>query len=82
MKEDFKVPHMGWNKITNTKSVLFDGLEDPYLYFVHSFHVQTKEENVIGSTTYGYEFASAVNKNNIYGFQPHPETSHDNGLKI
>lgn len=82
MKEDFKVPHMGWNKITNTKSVLFDGLEDPYLYFVHSFHVQTKEENVIGSTTYGYEFASAVNKNNIYGFQPHPEKSHDNGLKI
>ncbi|NQY24085.1 MAG: imidazole glycerol phosphate synthase subunit HisH [Campylobacteraceae bacterium] len=82
MKEDFKVPHMGWNKITNTKSVLFDGLEDPYLYFVHSFHVHTKEENVIGSTTYGYEFASAVNKNNIYGFQPHPEKSHDNGLKI
>ena len=82
MKEDFKVPHMGWNKITNTKSVLFDGLEDPYLYFVHSFHVQTKETNVIGSTTYGYEFASAVNKNNIYGFQPHPEKSHDNGLKI
>jgi len=37
---------------------------------------------VIGYTQYGYKFASAVNKDNIYGIQPHPEKSHDNGLRI
>ncbi|MCB4777092.1 MAG: imidazole glycerol phosphate synthase subunit HisH, partial [Sulfurovum sp.] len=36
----------------------------------------------IGKTYYGYEFVSAVNKENIYGIQPHPEKSHENGLKI
>jgi len=82
MHEDFKIPHMGWNTITNKEHALFEGLKDPYLYFVHSYHAVTKEENIIGKTTYGYDFVSAVNKDNIYGFQPHPEKSHDNGLKI
>ena len=82
MHEDIKIPHMGWNKIINNNSKLFEGLKDPYLYFVHSFHVQTSEKNIIGYTEYGYKFASAVNKDNIYGFQPHPEKSHDNGLRI
>ena len=82
MHEDFKIPHMGWNTITNKEHALFEGLKDPYLYFVHSYHAVTKEENIIGKTSYGYDFVSAVNKDNIYGFQPHPEKSHDNGLKI
>ena len=82
MHEDFKIPHMGWNTIQNKEHALFEGLNDPYLYFVHSYHAVTKEENIIGKTTYGYDFVSAVNKDNIYGFQPHPEKSHDNGLKI
>ena len=71
-----------WNTIVNKEHPLFEGLHNPYLYFVHSFHAVTSEKNIIGSTTYGYEFTSAVNKENIYGFQPHPEKSHDNGLKI
>ena len=82
MHEDFKIPHMGWNTIINKDNRLFNGLKDPYLYFVHSYHVETDDSNVIGYTQYGYEFASAVNKDNIYGFQPHPEKSHDNGLRI
>ncbi len=83
MNEDTKVPHMGWNTIkTKEEHTLFEGLENPYLYFVHSYHVVTSEENIIGKTEYGYEFVSAVHKNNIFGFQPHPEKSHDNGLKI
>ena len=83
MHEDCKIPHVGWNVIkTKDEHTLFEGLEDPYLYFVHSYHVETDPKNVIGSTEYGYEFASAVHKNNIYGFQPHPEKSHENGLKI
>lgn len=83
MHEDTKVPHMGWNTIQiKDDHTLFEGLKDPYLYFVHSYHAVTDEKNVIGTTEYGYEFVSAVNKNNIYGFQPHPEKSHNNGLKI
>ena len=80
--DDHKVPHMGWNKLFHKKSKLFDGLENPYLYFVHSFHVVTNEEYTIGTTHYGYDFVSAVHKDNIYGFQPHPEKSHDNGIQI
>ena len=82
MQEDLKIPHMGWNKIFNKPNPLFEGLKDPYLYFVHSFHAITSDEFTIGTTIYGYEFASAVNKENIYGFQPHPEKSHSNGLRI
>ncbi len=82
MHEDHKIPHMGWNTIVNKEHLLFDGLKDPYLYFVHSYHAVTHEKNIIGTTNYGYEFASAVNKDNIYGFQPHPEKSHDNGIQI
>lgn len=83
MHEDTKIPHMGWNVIkTQNEHTLFDGLENPYLYFVHSYHAVTNSKNVIGTTEYGYEFVSAVHKENIYGFQPHPEKSHDNGIKI
>ncbi|WP_320036248.1 imidazole glycerol phosphate synthase subunit HisH [Halarcobacter sp.] len=83
MHEDTKIPHMGWNTIkTKDDHTLFEGLENPYLYFVHSYHAVTADKNVIGTTEYGYEFVSAVHKENIYGFQPHPEKSHDNGLKI
>lgn len=80
--KDLKIPHMGWNIVENKNSPLFKNLKNPYLYFVHSFHAITDEKNIIGKTTYGYEFASAVNKDNIYGFQAHPEKSHNNGLKI
>ncbi|MEA3456417.1 MAG: imidazole glycerol phosphate synthase subunit HisH [Campylobacterota bacterium] len=85
-----KVPHMGWNEMFQVKdeerivkSELFSGLpEEFYLYFVHSFHALCDEKYVIGKTYYGYEFVSAVQNENIYGIQPHPEKSHENGLKI
>ncbi len=78
-----KVPHMGWNDIIVEESPLFQGLPKSfYLYFVHSFHVVCEEKYTIGKTHYGYDFPSAVQKENIYGFQPHPEKSHENGLKI
>lgn len=82
MSSDLKIPHMGWNKIINKENPLFKDLKEPYLYFVHSYHIVTSEKNIIGKTEYGYTFASAVNNNNIFGFQPHPEKSHNNGLKI
>ena len=83
MSKNEKIPHVGWNTInTHDNHTLFDGLQNPYLYFVHSYHVKTSKNNIIGSTNYGYEFTSAVQKDNIYGFQPHPEKSHNNGLQI
>ena len=88
--QKLKVPHMGWNEMFQQPvgadlhvCPLFAGLEDEfYLYFVHSFHAVCDDEYAIGKTYYGYEFVSAVNRDNIYGIQPHPEKSHDNGLKI
>ncbi len=80
--DEHKVPHMGWNKIFNKQNKLFNGLENPYLYFVHSYHAVTEDKYTIGTTHYGYDFVSAVQKDNIYGFQPHPEKSHDNGIII
>ena len=66
-----------------TPTKLFDGLpNDFYLYFVHSYHAVCEDKYAIGKTHYGYEFVSAVQNGNIYGIQPHPEKSHDNGLKI
>ena len=78
-----KVPHMGWNKMFFVKdNPLFLDLSNPYLYFVHSFHVVCDDRFVIGRSIYEYEFTSAVNKDNVFGFQPHPEKSHNEGLKI
>jgi glutamine amidotransferase len=91
-----KVPHMGWNelflqkrmenggwKMENGRSPLFANLPDEfYLYFVHSYHAACEDKYAIGKTYYGYEFVSAVQNSNVYGIQPHPEKSHENGLKI
>ncbi len=79
-----KIPHMGWNELFVQKDTpLFKNLpKEFYLYFVHSYHVECDERYIIGKTRYGYDFASAINKENIFGFQPHPEKSHDIGLAI
>jgi glutamine amidotransferase len=82
--EPHKVPHMGWNRMFTSEHPLFKNLdEEHYLYFVHTFHVNcTNEQDIIGTTNYGYDFTSAVAHSNVMGIQPHPEKSHDNGLKI
>ncbi|MBT5934962.1 imidazole glycerol phosphate synthase subunit HisH [Sulfurimonas sp.] len=82
--EPLKVPHMGWNRMFTKEHPLFVNLdEEHYLYFVHTYHVTCSDKNdIIGQTNYGYEFTSAVAHDNIMGIQPHPEKSHENGLKI
>lgn len=79
-----KVPHVGWNSLNfkNENPLLKNVKNRAYLYFVHSFHVKTKNQYVSAMTHYGYDFASVVQKKNIFGFQPHPEKSHENGLEI
>ena len=79
-----KIPHMGWNRIKIVRyHEILDGVEDgSYVYFVHSYYMQTAEENIITKTEYGIEFTSGVAKDNIVGFQFHPEKSGKVGLRI
>lgn len=79
-----KIPHVGWNGLKFAKETKINAnLNDEiYLYFVHSYHVLCDDSVVLGRTNYGYEFVSAVAKDNVFGFQAHPEKSHKNGLKI
>lgn len=77
-----KVPQMGWNTIYNLKSPLFTGIpENEYLYLVHSFYAPLNE-NAIAVTQYGQEYASALQKENFYGVQFHPEKSGKIGTQI
>lgn len=82
---DLKVPHMGWDIVEfKQESPLLRNLEGiQRYYFVHSYHaVCDKEENVLMTCNYGYEFACAVVKDNIMGVQFHPEKSHDFGMAL
>lgn len=70
-----KVPQMGWNTIYDLKSQLFNGInENDYMYLVHSFYAP-KSEEMIATTNYEMEYASALQKDNFYGVQFHPEKS-------
>ena len=80
-----KVPHMGWNNVSLRKqSDLFKNISlAAEFYFVHSFHIESKKSvEVLGTTNYEYEFVSALEKENIFGLQFHPEKSHDVGEKV
>jgi glutamine amidotransferase len=77
-----KVPQMGWNQIYNLKSGLFKGItENEYMYLVHSFYAPLCDE-AIATTNYEVEYASALENNNFYGTQFHPEKSGDVGEQI
>lgn len=70
-----KVPHMGWNEIKNLSSPLFKGIDEgAFVYFVHSFAPDVCE-GTIATSANGREFAAAINKDNFYGAQFHPEKS-------
>ncbi len=77
-----KVPQMGWNTIYNLKSDLFKGIaENEYMYLVHSFYAPLCKET-IATTNYELEYSSALENDNFYGTQFHPEKSGDVGEKI
>jgi glutamine amidotransferase len=77
-----KVPQMGWNNIYNLKSDLFKGIaENEYMYLVHSFYAPICAET-IATTDYEVEYSSALENDNFYGTQFHPEKSGDVGERI
>jgi glutamine amidotransferase len=77
-----KVPHMGWNTIYNLQSPLFQGInENEYLYLVHSYYAPLSE-NTIAMTNYELQYSSALQLNNFYGVQFHPEKSGLVGEKL
>lgn len=85
LNKKYKIPHMGWNEVFfNTKNKIFKNIEDQKdFYFVHSYYFEAKDQsNIIGKTVYGEEFASIINKENIFGVQFHPEKSLKFGIKI
>ena len=76
------VPHMGWNNISIQKNHIItnDLSQESFFYFLHSYYFSCKNtQDIVCNTTYGSEFSSIVNKNNITGVQFHPEKSHSAG---
>jgi len=79
------IPHMGWNDVESIISnPLFNGLErDAMFYFLHSYYFQCNNpSDILATSEYGGVFTSAVNHENIYGIQFHPEKSHSFGEKL
>ena len=77
-----RLPHMGWNTVAHKEESLFKGIpQDTYFYFVHSFAVP-EYEHTLASCTYGKTFSAAINKNNFYGVQFHPERSGEAGAQL
>jgi glutamine amidotransferase len=83
--QKLKIPHMGWNSLSIYKNnnLLNDITANDQFYFVHSYFFDIKQKkNIICNTQYGINIPAIVNKDNIFGFQFHPEKSGSSGLKI
>ena len=84
MQEERKIPNMGWLDVQFKRaSPLLKGLEGSRFYFAHSYHVELKESSdELISANYGYEYAVAIEHENIMGVQFHPEKSHRFGMQL
>ncbi len=79
---ELKIPQIGWNAIENLSSKIFDNIADgDYVYFVHSYYAELSA-NTVATTDYGLKYSSALQKNNFYATQFHPEKSGKVGAKI
>jgi len=84
-KRSVRLPHNGWNSVTiKQDSILFKGVpEGADFYFVHSYHVVCDHESMVAARCdYGYLFAAAVEHENIFATQFHPEKSQRHGLRL
>ena len=80
--QEVKVPQMGWNTIFNLKTPLFEGIkENEFMYLVHSYYA-TLSENTIATTNYELEYSTALQRDNFFGVQFHPEKSGTFGEQI
>lgn len=83
---DYKIPHMGWNRLLLKKDEhpLLSGVENgDYVYFVHSFHVRVaNNEELLATTDYYQDVTAIVARGNVYGMQFHPEKSGDAGMRL
>lgn len=80
-----KIPHIGWNSLDIKKQDgLFKGIgKNPYVYFVHSYFLDAKDKNIVSAQTeYGVKIDAAIENNNVFAVQFHPEKSGETGLKI
>lgn len=80
-----KIPHMGWNNISLTKNskILKDLGDEPFVYFVHSYYLISEDKTIVSAyTEYGEKLDIAIEKDNIFATQFHPEKSGDVGIKI
>jgi glutamine amidotransferase len=85
--KDFKIPHIGWNKLIfpkdNPKSPIFRYVnEGEHVYFVHSYYCTDCAPDTIATTEYGAELTAAIARDNVFGVQFHPEKSGEVGLNI
>ena len=87
--QQIRIPHIGWNKLMVSQNPwvltpLSEVSENDFMYFVHSYYAQPAiESHILGYTVYqDFKYCSAIRKNNIFGFQFHPEKSADKGLTI
>ena len=81
-KQNFPIPHMGWNIVKKNKdSPLLKNIDDNYFYFVHSYYAPIGEYT-ISTCLYSSNISAIVQKDNFYGCQFHPEKSGENGMKI
>ncbi len=83
--DGLKIPHMGWNCLrTNPQCPLFQGIPDePWVYFVHSYHVAPEDESCVAAwTEYGEKLAAVLHRGNLFATQFHPEKSQSTGLRL
>jgi glutamine amidotransferase len=84
-RDGYKVPHMGWNKLsfTQSQSPLVAGLDEGHVYFVHSYHaLVANESDLLAVTDYGYPVTAIVGRDHVFGMQFHPEKSGELGIKL
>lgn len=85
LKDKPKLPHLGWNSIEIKKedSIMNEVDYSEGFYFIHSYYYECLNvTDILATTKYGVDFASAISRGNIYGMQFHPEKSHSNGIKL
>lgn len=82
--KNLPIPHIGWNELMlkQPSPLMKNTANGDYVYFVHSYYAETPTEYVIATTDYGVEMTAAVQKDNVYGCQFHPEKSSEVGLSI